>query len=307
MDSWLQAYEAPPLDPIQNLYNQTAWREAGITTLRFSRPRLTGDSRDYQFSDTNCPYFIFPVMGGVFNAVNKRIRKHEATPIISDRRICVRSCRAPPTVAPTLAPTVPSQPPSPSSSPTPNEDEISGNSIGNKDHSQQTSQNDNSAGSNDEITKVYRVELKMYNFLTGKARRINSEAYQELIGAFEEAFYNEVKQHYPKVRRIEVSEVVLRDASADSASNTVITNGNAIVIADFLVSQPKNNVDAKISQGTSLKGPPEERDETQAITVAITSSIRDGQIGDYAVDQNYLVVGPKTSGSIGAWISKFSP
>ncbi|UXI19334.1 katanin p80 WD40 repeat-containing subunit B1-like [Sarcoptes scabiei] len=105
MDSYLRAYEAPPLDQQQNLYNMSAWRENGLTTLRFSRPRRTGDPRDYQFSDTDCPYFIFPVMGGVFNAVNKRIRKHESIPIISDRRVCVRSCRRSPAIE-TIPPTM---------------------------------------------------------------------------------------------------------------------------------------------------------------------------------------------------------
>ncbi|CAG2118562.1 unnamed protein product, partial [Medioppia subpectinata] len=51
MDSWLRAYEAPPLDQSQNLYNMSAWRENGITTLRFFRKRITGDNKDFQFTD----------------------------------------------------------------------------------------------------------------------------------------------------------------------------------------------------------------------------------------------------------------
>ena len=38
-------------------------------------------------------YMIFPVRGGRYNGVNKRIKKHEKTPISSTERIFIRSCR----------------------------------------------------------------------------------------------------------------------------------------------------------------------------------------------------------------------
>ncbi len=38
-------------------------------------------------------YMIFPVKGGRFNAVNKKLRKHEETPIPSSERIFIRPCR----------------------------------------------------------------------------------------------------------------------------------------------------------------------------------------------------------------------
>ena len=93
MDTWLRSYAAPSLDPIQNIQNMSVKRENGVTSLKFTRKRKTGDKNDYQFSDTSCPYFIFPIQGGVFNAVNKRLRKHEQVPLISESRICVKSCR----------------------------------------------------------------------------------------------------------------------------------------------------------------------------------------------------------------------
>ena len=93
MDTWLRNYAAPILDGVQSIHNMSAWRENGITSLRFHRKRRTGDRNDFQFTDTKCPYFVFPVQGGVFNAINKRLRKHEATPIVSESRICVKSCR----------------------------------------------------------------------------------------------------------------------------------------------------------------------------------------------------------------------
>ena len=36
---------------------------------------------------------IFPVKGGRFNGVNKKLRKHEQTPIPSSERIFIKSCR----------------------------------------------------------------------------------------------------------------------------------------------------------------------------------------------------------------------
>jgi hypothetical protein len=36
---------------------------------------------------------IFPVKGGRFNGVNKKIRKHEETPSVSSERIFIKSCR----------------------------------------------------------------------------------------------------------------------------------------------------------------------------------------------------------------------
>merc|ERR1719334_1425855 len=40
-------------------------------------------------------YIIFPVKGGRYNGVNKKIRKHEQTPIASSERIFIKNCRTP--------------------------------------------------------------------------------------------------------------------------------------------------------------------------------------------------------------------
>ena len=70
----------------------TVWRENGITHLQFHRFRTTSDPEyDFQFTDDHCAYFHFPVKGGVFNAINKRMRKHEEVPTVSKKRICIRS------------------------------------------------------------------------------------------------------------------------------------------------------------------------------------------------------------------------
>lgn len=92
MDTYLSGYQAPPLDAVQNVHNMSVWRENGVTHLQFHRFRTTSDPEyDFQFSDEHCPYLLFPVRGGVFNAVNKRMRKHEETPIVSKQRVCIRS------------------------------------------------------------------------------------------------------------------------------------------------------------------------------------------------------------------------
>ena len=48
--------------------------------------------KDVAFSDEDCPYLLFPVHGGTYNAVNKKIGKHLQTPFISSDRICIKSC-----------------------------------------------------------------------------------------------------------------------------------------------------------------------------------------------------------------------
>lgn len=119
MDTWLRSYNAPSLDAVQNIQNMTVRRENGITSLRFTRKRRTNDVKnDYQFSDTNCPYFLFPVQGGVFNAVNKRLRKHESVPLVSDQRICVKSCRPKPSTTSTSTTTTTTLPPTTASTTT---------------------------------------------------------------------------------------------------------------------------------------------------------------------------------------------
>ncbi|XP_078043273.1 DOMON-like domain-containing protein nahoda isoform X2 [Augochlora pura] len=92
MDTWISGYNAPLLDPSQDIYNTGGSKADGVTTLRFSRKRVTKDNKDLSFTDDHCLYMMYPVKGGVFNAVNKKIRKHDAVPVISSERICIKSC-----------------------------------------------------------------------------------------------------------------------------------------------------------------------------------------------------------------------
>lgn len=93
MDMWINGYSAPLLDDKQSIYNETGSSINGVTTLEFVRKRTTGDDKqDHSFTDEHCLYMMFLVKGGAFNAVNKKIRKHEAVPIVTDSRICIKTC-----------------------------------------------------------------------------------------------------------------------------------------------------------------------------------------------------------------------
>jgi len=96
MDLWATSYLSPVLDESQDVSELWGGLEDGVTTLRFSRARDTGDrGQDVAFTDTEGRYLIFPVQGGGYNPQNKRIRMHEQDPIPSSERILIRSCRNP--------------------------------------------------------------------------------------------------------------------------------------------------------------------------------------------------------------------
>lgn len=92
MDTWITGYTKPRLDENQNIYNISGRTENGVTTLEFQRKRDTNDRDDLAFTEDKCLYLMFPVVGGRFNAVNKKMSKHEQTPVVTDSRICIKSC-----------------------------------------------------------------------------------------------------------------------------------------------------------------------------------------------------------------------
>lgn len=248
-----------------------AWRENGITTLKFSRPRQTNDSRDYQFSDQNCPYFIFPVAGGVFNAVNKRLRKHESTPVVSEQRICIRSCRAQSTT--TTSTTTTTTTTMTSSSTEPRVKSV-------LDHKSTKSIEDEEEDEREQ-TKLYRIELKFFNLLNAQNKQVNSNAYHETLATVEESIYRELKPLFDRVRRVEINEIIKEDKSADGR--------NVLAIIDISVGQTlANNV---------------EQDDTQALTVALNSVIKDSLVGETSVDPHYLVITRK-DGKPKGWLCK---
>jgi len=93
MDMWTTNYLTPVLESKQDIFDMSGKLENGVTTISFSRPRDTGDSQDVAFTDTEARYMIFPIKGGRYNGVNKKIRKHDDVPIASSERIFIKSCR----------------------------------------------------------------------------------------------------------------------------------------------------------------------------------------------------------------------
>ncbi|KAH9529334.1 hypothetical protein DERF_003224 [Dermatophagoides farinae] len=264
MDSFLKAYEAPPLDYQQNLYNMSAWRENGLTTLRFSRPRQTGDARDYQFSDTDCPYFMFPVMGGVFNAVNKRIRKHESTPIISDERICVHSCQI---MSPTISTTIMTTTSTTTFPPSTSNQQNKNNNNNNKESSILPGSDLDTAA--DKI-KIYQAEIKFLNLMDN-----NKPPTSEVLKMVEHNLHLELKPYFDRVKKIEINELKMDP-------------NNNVAIIDLSISQDDKN----------------EKEDIRALTSALNSIMKDGQIGRWNIDSNHLVVTPKEDKANG-WMNLF--
>ncbi|KAK9497677.1 hypothetical protein O3M35_004361 [Rhynocoris fuscipes] len=93
MDTWIVGQTAPKLDESQDITNITGRTEDGVTTLTFERNPDTSDTQqDLQFNENSCLYLMFPVMGGDFNPVNKRIRKHKTVPSFTSSKICLNFC-----------------------------------------------------------------------------------------------------------------------------------------------------------------------------------------------------------------------
>ena len=91
---WTTSYLHPVIDSSQDLKKREGYFEDGITTLKFSRKRDTGDARnDVAFTGEKGLFFIFPVKGGRYNAASGKIKKHEQTPTASAQRIFIKPCR----------------------------------------------------------------------------------------------------------------------------------------------------------------------------------------------------------------------
>ena len=79
----------PPRDPIQNIDNTFASFEDGVTTVRFSRQKETGDVNDFSLND--CVFFLF-AWGGAVNFSTAQIQYHGSNRrFISDSLICFPS------------------------------------------------------------------------------------------------------------------------------------------------------------------------------------------------------------------------
>ncbi|XP_044004188.1 uncharacterized protein LOC122849534 isoform X2 [Aphidius gifuensis] len=91
MDTWISGYTSPVLDGSQDTVNHSGKSENGISTIKFTRKRISRDTKDLSFTDDHCLYMMFPVKGGEYNQVNKKIKKH-ASIFVSSKKVCIRSC-----------------------------------------------------------------------------------------------------------------------------------------------------------------------------------------------------------------------
>jgi hypothetical protein len=84
--------QAPQLDSSQNIRNESGTYEDGLVTISFIRPVVSTDPKDVSLDQ--CRFFLFPIDGGSYNPVSKKIHKHDQTPISSAERVCIsRTCK----------------------------------------------------------------------------------------------------------------------------------------------------------------------------------------------------------------------
>ena len=77
----------PPRDAIQNVEDTSASFDNGVTTVRFSRVRDTGDVNDFSLSD--CIFFLY-ASGEVFNITTGAIAYHGLNRrFVSDSLVCI--------------------------------------------------------------------------------------------------------------------------------------------------------------------------------------------------------------------------
>lgn len=86
--------QIPQLDQQQNIHlpQVVGTHINDVLRAAFSRPRRTTDlDHDVQFTDTDCYYFIFPVVNGSVDAQG-RLGQLGAPAKISKDKICIRTC-----------------------------------------------------------------------------------------------------------------------------------------------------------------------------------------------------------------------
>ena len=85
--SRIQARYSPPvIDSEQKLKEQSITYEDGVYSLSFKRARTETFGQD-------CFFFMYPIGGGSYTGSG--ISKHDATPVISNKAICVEQCTSP--------------------------------------------------------------------------------------------------------------------------------------------------------------------------------------------------------------------
>ncbi|KAH6941637.1 hypothetical protein HPB50_021001 [Hyalomma asiaticum] len=96
-DMWLSGYKEPSNDVRSDLFNVSGEHADGMTTLRFARKFDTGDKvHDLAFTEGHCLHLVFPIAGGTYNSVLRKIGRHAQNPAISKTTLCLHGCREPP-------------------------------------------------------------------------------------------------------------------------------------------------------------------------------------------------------------------
>ena len=86
-------YSPPTKDAVQELDNQLAYYKDGYLTLTFTHKRISDQIYEFNLTDTDCYYFIFPVEGGSFANDLGVINKPYKTPILSNDLICLHETK----------------------------------------------------------------------------------------------------------------------------------------------------------------------------------------------------------------------
>ena len=78
----------PPADSSQDITSAFAFHENGVTTVTFTRERVTGDSNDVRLDQ--CVYFLY-AWGGAFDVNTQVIEYHGSSREASRDVICLPS------------------------------------------------------------------------------------------------------------------------------------------------------------------------------------------------------------------------
>ncbi|VDM63516.1 unnamed protein product [Angiostrongylus costaricensis] len=92
-DMFSDGYGAPTREEQQDLFtpNVIGTHANGVLRAQFMRKRNTGDKKDKSFSN-ECWRMMFPVSGGKLDE-SGNITVHTNTPLVSEKEVCIRSCR----------------------------------------------------------------------------------------------------------------------------------------------------------------------------------------------------------------------
>uniref|UniRef100_A0A158P7J8 EGF-like domain-containing protein n=1 Tax=Angiostrongylus cantonensis TaxID=6313 RepID=A0A158P7J8_ANGCA len=92
-DMFSDGYGAPTREKQQDLFtpNVIGTHSNGVLRAQFMRKRNTGDKKDKSFSN-ECWRMMFPVSGGKLDE-SGNITVHTNTPLVSEKEVCIRSCR----------------------------------------------------------------------------------------------------------------------------------------------------------------------------------------------------------------------